>query len=313
LVSTIHRVFDMSLTRGPLVPASRVNELQMGKESGTVVKRGKIITVFGAKGGVGASTIAVNLAISLVDAKTRVCLVDADLQFGDTAVLLNLQAQRHIADLIQHLDELDADYLNTVLTAHPSGLKALLAPPRPEMAELVTAEHMKAVLDELKRAFDIVIIDSPTNFNDVNLATLDLSERVLLVTSADIPALKNARLFFDVTEALDYPKDKVVLIVNKFDKRMTNIGLKDIAEAIKHPVTRELPLDLRNCTTSANRGEPLILADRKLALSQAVFALAEQVRQALNLSTPEADEHESPAGARSGHSFGFLGRLLGWT
>ncbi|MEJ2560965.1 MAG: AAA family ATPase, partial [Anaerolineae bacterium] len=171
--------------------------------------------VFSPKRGVGCSTVAINLANALHQAEGRqVALVDSSLQFGDVAVLLNLQASRTIADLAPHIDELDQELLDHVLLAHHSGIKALLAPPRPEMADLVAPGVLNTILEKLRRLYDYIVIDTPSTLADLTLTVLDVADRIILITTPDIPAIKNAKLFFEVTEALEYPSGKTILVLN---------------------------------------------------------------------------------------------------
>jgi len=203
----------------------------------------------------------------------QVALVDGSLQFGDVAVLLNLQATRTIADLAPHVEELDQEMLNSVLMPHSSGIKALLAPPRPEMADLIAPGVMNAVLNKLRFLYNYVIVDTWSSLHDITLTILDAADRIILITTPDIPSIYNTKLFFEVTEALEYPTGKAILVLNKADRR-TNIRAEDIQASIKYPVSSQLPLDERVATTAANQGVPYMLSEREGPLAQATTALA---------------------------------------
>jgi len=308
LVNSIRRVYELGLSR-----RMSMEQMEMGGEARPrapkkVVPKGKLITVFSPKGGTGRSTIAVNLAMALQSmGDHKVGLVDASLQFGDLAVLLNLQPAHSIADLVPQIKELDLDMMTSVLTPHSSGVKALLAPGRPELADLVTPEHIKAILEQMLAIFDYVVVDTWPSLHDFMLNILDMSDRVLLVATPDIPAIKNARLFFEVTDALQYPEEKTSLVINMADKKGA-IGRRDIEASIKHPVALCLPTDERNVLKAANEGIPLVVSNKKSPLAQAINELAVHVLEGFTLATePEgADEAVSAPQQRTG----IFGRLF---
>ena len=282
LVSTIRRVHRMGQSRAASIsaaPAAAQAQSQAGRGSVfTPVSSkhaGVIIVVFGPKVGIGTTAIATNLAVALQQRPdTKVVLVDASLQFGDIGVLLNLQPSRNITDLSQSMDDFDPDSLNTVTLAHTSGIKALLAPPRPEMADLVLPDHIKRILAELCNLYDYVIVDTPTAINDMILTVLDLADRIMLIATPDIPAIKNARLFFEITDALNYPTNKIMLVLNKMDKR-SGITAQMIEDNIRHPVAAQIPLDEVVVLNSINRGVPFMMDARTKPIALALQQLAE--------------------------------------
>ena len=282
LVSTIRRVHRMGQSRAAsisAVPVAAQSQSQAGRGGvSTPVSSkhaGVIIVVFGPKGGIGTTAIATNLAVALQQRPdTKVVLVDASLQFGDIGVLLNLQPSRNITDLSQSMDDFDPDSLNTVTLAHTSGIKALLAPPRPEMADLVLPDHIKRILAELCNLYDYVVVDTPTAINDMILTVLDLADRIMLIATPDIPAIKNARLFFEITDALNYPTNKIMLVLNKMDKR-SGITAQMIEDNIRHPVAAQIPLDEVVVLNSINRGVPFMMDARTKPIALALQQLAE--------------------------------------
>ena len=145
--------------------------------------QGKIIFLYSGKGGVGKSLIAVNLAVSMAkETRARVALVDLDLQFGDIAMLLNLDASHGISDLIENIDHLDHAFIQEIMVDGPLGLKLLLAPVRPELADLVMVDHVWRILSELRDMFDYIVVDSNGNLDDINLELIDLAHRIVVVT-----------------------------------------------------------------------------------------------------------------------------------
>jgi len=281
LISTIRRVHKTGLLRAQTAPqpGSMIPGGMPG--SGGPIrpkKEGRVVAVFGTKGGIGTSMIAVNLAISLSRNDHKVAMLDASLHFGDVGVLLNLQAARSIADIVHVIADLDAELIESMLTPHVSGIRALLAPGRPEMAELITAEHLKSILVEMRGMFDFVVVDTTRSLKDDILAVLDIADRIVLLGTADIPSIKNARAFFEIADALSYTAEKIVFVLNKVDRR-TVISAKDIETHIKHPVAAQLPLDEATAVSSVNKGVPFV-ADpraRTTALAQAVFQLSDRL------------------------------------
>jgi pilus assembly protein CpaE len=312
LISTIHRVHKMGLARAaaapPVMPAAPIAGQPMAGSLG--YRQGKVVAIFGTKGGIGTSVIAINLAVALTRHDRKVALVDASLHFGDVGVLLNLQATRSIADVSKVISDLDAELIETMLTPHSSGVKALLAPGRPELAELVSAEHLKAVLTEMRSMFDYVIVDTARTLKDEVLAVLDNADRIVLLGTPDIPSIKNARTFFEVAEALAYLPGKTLFVLNKMDRRSL-ISAKEIEAHIKHPVAAQLPVDEVTAVSSINKGVPFVNDPRSksTALAQAVIQLADkliiELQPVEEISAPVAAAETSEDVARKR-----LGRLF---
>jgi pilus assembly protein CpaE len=241
-------------------------------------KGGGVIVVFGPKGGIGPTMLAVNLAVGLQQRPdvNKVIVVDASLQFGDVGVFLNLSPNRNISDLCATIEDFDPDSIDTTALAHASGIRALLAPPRPEMADLVGPEHLKRILEELRKQYDYVVVDTATIINDTILTALDLADRIVLVATPDIPAIKNARLFFEITDALNYPPNKIMLVINKVDRR-SGITAQMIEDNIKHQVVGQIPLDEVLVLNSINRGVPLMVDQRSKPIGQALQQFVDRV------------------------------------
>ena len=282
LVSSIRRVYELGAAQraryqAPAPPVSVTAQRQPLPPE----ELGKVISVFSPKGGTGCSTIATNLAIALqMETEAKVVLVDGSLQFGDAAVLLNLKPVRTIVDLVPHMNELDGELVHSVIVPHSSGIKTLLAPPRPEMADLVVPDHMKRILEELKKTFDFIVVDTWTSLHDLVLTIMDISDRIVLIATPDIPSIKNTKLFFEVTEALGYSPEKVFLTINKVDRR-SGIRAEDIATGIKHPVAATLALDERGAALAANQGAPFVLSAANSPIAQSVVSLAHQLLDTL--------------------------------
>jgi pilus assembly protein CpaE len=294
LISTIRRVHRTAQARISAQPAISPAAPVVGAPMAAVrqpPERGKIIAMFGAKGGIGTSLLAVNLAVALTRGGHRVALVDASLHFGDIAVMLNMQAARSIADVSKVIADLDAELIETMLTPHTSGIKALLAPGRPEMADLVSAEHIKAILNEMRLMFDFIVVDTPRTLKDETLIVLDVADRIVLMGTPDIPSIKNARTFFEIADALKYQSSKIVFVLNKVDRRNV-LSAKDIEQAIKHPIAAQLPMDEPVAVSSVNRGVPLA-TDPRMKSTQ----LAQTINQLADRLVTELEPVEEPTTA----------------
>jgi pilus assembly protein CpaE len=296
LVSTIHRVNRMSQQRAAVMP--QPTTMQVVGPSGKRVSvpipivqqpEGFVVVVFGPKGGVGASIVAVNLAVALQRPDIKVAMIDASLQFGNLDVLLNLHGNRSIADISQTINDLDADLIGSMITPHPSGLKVLLAPARPELADLVQADHMNRIIEEMRAMYDYIVVDTPSILSDLVLTTLDVADRVMLVTTADIPAIKNTKVFFQVIEALGYSADKVMLVLNQVDPR-NPITAKMIEDNLKHKVALQIPVDSDTVARSVRQGLPFVTEARNKPIMQAFIQMADQLIAELKAATEGAVE-----------------------
>ena len=175
-----------------------------------------MITVFSPKGGVGKSTMATGLAGAYAGPlKRHTLLIDLDLQFGDVGIMMGIDPTQTIVDLVTTTGELDPDKLGGYVVHHPSGVDVLAAPLRPEDAELVTEDRIGQLVDVAKAAYDIVVLDTPPHFDATTLAALDRSDRLVLLTTMDIPTVKNAKLALQTLNLLQYPRERIALVVNR--------------------------------------------------------------------------------------------------
>lgn len=305
LVTAIRRVYETRPTHVAAAP-SPMRQVVANNHRQEVVRprEGKIIAVFSPKGGIGCTTIAVNLGVAMAEAGHNTALVDGSLQFGDVAVMLNLKSSTTIIDLVERMNELDYDLVTSVVAKHSSGLQVLMAPSRPEMAELVTEEHIKKLLQALRQMYDFVIIDTASNLNDVNLAMLDVADRIVLVTQQNLPSLKNVSRFYDLSDGLDYPSDKVMLVVNHASNRM-NISIEDINKSLKRQIANIIPED-EGAYSAADQGKPLVSGPRARRPS-AAYSLQQLSQQIVDDLTEEEEETANASAAGSSR----LSRLFG--
>lgn len=244
--------------------------------------QGKVVTVYSPKGGTGTTTLAVNLALALHNEDTRVVLVDANLQYGDVAVFVNEQGKNTILDLAPRVDELDPDVVEEIMLKHEaSGVHILAAPQRPEMAEKISADQFTKVLSYLRQLYAYVVVDTAPILTDITLSAIDASDALVLITTQDIPAIKNARLFLDLLQTLGIDRERVVFAMNKFDKRIA-ITPERVGENLKQEVVAVVPLDERVVIPAVNRGVPFMLDNKAQPAGRGIFSLAEAVRTRLS-------------------------------
>ena len=240
--------------------------------------KGKIVTVYSPKGGTGTTTLAVNLALTLHNEDTRVALVDGNLQFGDIAVFMNEQGKNTIADLSSRADELDPEIVEEVMVKHSaSGVHILAAPSRPEYAEKVSSNQFSKVLEYLRQLYAYVIVDTSSYLTEITLSAIDVSDLIVLVTTQDIPSIKNCRLFLDLLQTMGIGRERILFTMNRFDKRI-NITPERVAENLKQEVSSVIPLDEQTVTKAVNRGIPFVIDSKNQPATRGIFSLAEGVR-----------------------------------
>jgi pilus assembly protein CpaE len=251
---------------------------------------GRVVAVFSPKGGVGRTTVAVNLAVAAAtDLGKKVVLVDASFQFGDVGVLLNLNPKsKSIADLLPQLEANEADAIDVFVIDHSSGVRVLLAPPTPETAELITPAAVRKVIDSLRRNHDLVVVDCTAFFNDTTLAILDIADVILTMLSLEITSIKNMRLFLEVAQQLGYETGKVRLILNRADSAL-GIRVVDVEQSIGRKVDETIVSDGRSVVYALNRGVPFYLSNKEAQVSQDILRLARAVTGERQ-SVPAGDE-----------------------
>ncbi len=280
LASAIVNVSNMEKQKNEARGTQRVTHPEQAEAS-----QGQIMSFFSTKGGVGKTSMAVNLAAHLGHSgKWRVLLLDLNLQFGDVAVFLNMLPKKTIADLTQAGSLQFAD-IKTYLLTHAAGMEVLVAPSRPEYAEYVTPEQVSKILTEARSHFDFIICDNGSSFDEVSLANLDLADQIGLVVTPDIPTLKNIKLSIEVLEGLKYT-DKVNLILNRSGDE-SGIQLKDIEKSLNMPIACHIPSDYRALITALNKGMPFVQAYPQSKASEGIRQMAE-----ILFGVPVDVEHE---------------------
>jgi pilus assembly protein CpaE len=232
---------------------------------------GEIAVVFSPKGGAGKTLVSTNLALALNRCGYHTCLVDLDLEFGDVAVCLRLSPARNIADAAT-LDLSDDASIAALVTGHESRLDCVLAPINPGDADRVPVRVVSELLAQLRTRYDYIVVDTPSQFSEHVLEALDAAHHHVLVTTPEIPALKNTRLTLDMLELLGYDDASRSIVVNRADPKV-GLSTADVQSALRASVDGELPAT-SDVPRSINSGNPLLLEAPQHPFSMAVRELA---------------------------------------
>lgn len=235
----------------------------------------KILTVYGAKGGLGKTTIATNLALTMAKQKKKVCLIDLDLLFGDVHVFLDIEPKETISDLMLEHFSTSIDAVRAFMTVHPSGIHILCAPKTPEYAETVSGDRIQSLLALLRSYYDYIIIDTGVNFSDPTLAALEASTTILFLTGLDVSILKNSKLAMSILESLGQKK-KVRVIINRAVE-INSITVSDVQRIIDAPILARIPSDYLVAVAALNQGQPFVQSAPKSKLTLAIRDIAEKI------------------------------------
>jgi pilus assembly protein CpaE len=277
LTAAIRRVIQLERKKSALLAVAAAAASPPAAGAGTAPRRGEVFLVFSGKGGVGKSVIASNLAVALgMETGGRVALVDLDLQFGDAGVLLNLDHSRSITDLADSTASTDPEFIEDALTDGPEGIRVLLAPSSPELADLITIEHLRTVMQELRRTFDFIVVDTASHLGELNIEAIELASRVIVVTMLSIPAIKDTKLTLRVLESLNVDADRILLALNCSDAR-SGLNKEAVEGNLRFPIALQIPHDPRVVDSSVNRGTPFVAANPETEISRSIRELVSQL------------------------------------
>jgi pilus assembly protein CpaE len=238
---------------------------------------GELIALFGAKGGIGKSTLAVNLTLALAkETAQRVVVVDLDLQLGDVALMLNFLPRESIADAIAAGDRLGPDLIQSLVYEDKSGVRVMPAPRKPEETGHTTPEEIDRVLEGLVRSFDYVVADTSPSLSDVNLAVLERATLIMLMTTPQLPSLKRTKIALElILGEWKFPPERVKLVVN-YSHPQNGIVTADVDAALGHPIYWTVPYD-REVSHGITSGRPLVEINPKSPYSRSVVELAQKI------------------------------------
>ena len=281
LQSAIKRSAHLAATLREGTPSSSGSIPVLAEQPAT---RGRVVTVFSAKGGCGKTTLVTNLAAVLADrGRRQVCIVDLDLAFGDVAIAMQLFPAHTIADAVPLNGAIDTTAVAAMLTHHSAGLSAIVSPTEPSAAETIHATLISHLLGVLRNDFDYVIVDTPPNFDDQVLAALDVSDLIALIVTPDVPALKNLKITLETLIELSYSRDKFRLVLNRSDAKV-GISHAEVEKTAGLTLAAAIPSS-RDVPATINRGVPIVQDDPKHPVSQAIRRFAEREVISLGLSS----------------------------
>jgi pilus assembly protein CpaE len=267
LLSTLRRVRDLEARRA----RPRAPEAAQTAEGSQPLR---VVSVYGPRGGVGTSTLALNLAVGLFEATgQRVLLLEGKLGFSHLGLMLNLRTRNTLAELLPHAHHLEENLVREVVVEHASGMHVLLAPSSLEVAQGVRPEALFSVVDGIRPFFDYVVIDAGSALTENAVTLLDLADRVLLVATPDLAALHDTSRFIQVSRSLAYAPGKVLTVLNRTGQ-VGSLRVKDIENALHHEVFARIPDDGPNALRSLNRGLPLLRRYPRSAASRGIIGLA---------------------------------------
>lgn len=276
-------------------------EEYVARQASAPRKRGRVIAVYSNKGGCGTSFIAANLALALPGPTV---LVDLNFQTGDLGFFFQIEPKFSIVDLNEHLDRMDEELLAGLLAHYGTHLSLLPAPTDVDAALDIRADHVVSAIDLLRNARDFVVLDLPHTFDEITLAALDQADEILVVTTLDIMTVRNAQRVLSVFDRLDYPREKVRAVVNRWSKSDLDVGQSQIEKLFGKQSVTMIPNDYRAAVTSINLGQPLVGARKANPVGQEIKRLANTLAAGSNLkSIPRPDSVASGTTKRRDASF----------
>jgi pilus assembly protein CpaE len=240
----------------------------------------KILSVFSPRGGVGTSTVAINLALSLhSQIESRVLLFEGKQLFGHLGLMLNIRAHNDLTDLIPHAGALDAGLVKDVVTQHASGIDVLLSPSDVQAGQGVRPEDLLNILRGIRNMYDFIIIDAGSHLNENTVTLMDLSDKILLITTPDLAALHDVSRFINVvSRTLSYPPEKLLTILNR-SNMMGGVKSKEIEIALHHSIFAQIPEDETKVLRSLNRGVPLLFHYPRSPVSRSIRQVAKTLAE----------------------------------
>ncbi len=236
-------------------------------------KKGHVITIISAKGGSGKTVLATNVALVLNRiADAKVCLVDADLQFGDVCLVLQMEPRFTMVNAAHELHQLDSEMLDSLLTEHPSGLKVLAAPLEPAFADDITTAGLMQMIDILQETYDYIVVDTASLLDELMLSLIEKSDDILMMVDMDLPSVKNAKLALETLRLLKFSTANVHLVMNRSNSK-ARLDNKEIEGALKMQISAAVPSDAI-VAASVNEGRAVVETDPKSKVAKGFESVA---------------------------------------
>ncbi len=287
LLSSIRQAYELVLQRRAEMPKTAI------PEQAESIRRADIIAVFSPKGGVGCTTVAINLAVALrAMSEKPVTLLDADLRFGDIDTALNISSASSIGSLVSQLDDMDDQLLDRSLITHKSGVRVVVAPPHLDMADSIRPEHLKKLLARLSELDEgYIVVDAWSSLDDCTLTILDNCQQLIVLTTPQVTAMRDVHRFLEVLDLLGYNRSQTLLVLNHCYHR-SEARVKDLERALGFPIVQEIEYAPNHVTASLNRGVPLVQEYRDSPAARSIRQLAERIidSSSAGVSSDEEDE-----------------------
>lgn len=267
----------MSSKEEPSMPTEEMSQEEKRKQ-----KRGEMIVVCSAKGGVGKTVLSVNLAVALSKKNIKISLLDGDFQFGDVSLAMDLHPTFSIKDIVEDIESLDEYTLASYLIHHDSGVRILAAPDRPEYADLITPKVTDKVCDLLLEKHDFLIVDTGVGFQENSLYLVEKADQILVVTNLEMSTLKNTKLMMETLETLGL-QHKIQVVINRSTMESV-IQATDVPEILGEESPIYIPNQFQMVSQSLNVGIPFVINQGKADLSKSVFKMAEQLSSRREIS-----------------------------
>lgn len=242
---------------------------------------GKIIVVYSPKGGTGTTMLASNLAVCLKNNDNAVAIVDANFLYGDVGVFMNEHTKNTVFDLIDRANELDSDIMQDVMTINKqTGIHLLAAPNQPELVDVGFGDPFSKILRFMKQIYNYVIVDTTSYLTEVTQSCLDAADLIVLITTQDIPAIKNTNQFLSIADASKIERKRILLVMNRYDKRIA-ISPDRVGASLKQPIVAAIPFEEKFVQNSINRGMPFMVDNKTIPVSKSIQQLSDLVKKTI--------------------------------
>jgi pilus assembly protein CpaE len=317
----IRSVYDMLASERKRRQAMAQGQLMSFEQEEPTDKQGNraghIFVCYGSKGGAGTTTVATNLASGLMRSDVKVLLVDADMQFGDVGVFLNVKAQSTIVDIIENVDDMDVDLFENIVVEHGSGLKVLLGPNRPEMAENIYAnpKNVAEIIQQIRYYYDFIVIDTASRLDELTVSLCDIATNILLILPPTLPAVRGVRFTLDLFDQIyEDSEERIRLVITQVQEERrggrVSLAQDSIKNYLKRDIYASIPHDERALLQAINKGTPLIAAERNSnnPVVQELLSIADRLRKEYLGADEETDDTEADQKNMGGLAGLFRGR-----
>ncbi|MFN2451569.1 MAG: P-loop NTPase, partial [Candidatus Dormibacteria bacterium] len=253
-------------------PIQEVVPRRPGRRSGR--RASELFVVFAGKGGVGKSVVSTNLSAALAKDGARVAIIDLDLQFGDVGVMLGVEHPHTIEELVPLGDQMETEFLEEILGTGPEGVRVLLAPTSPELADLVTAGTLRAIIRELSKSYDYIVIDAAAHLEERTLEVIEMADHIVVVTAFNVTAVKDTKITLKLLQSLGIDREKIAVILNQ-TRAKTNFTREEVEDSLRFRIVTQLPFDPRIVDEAVDHGKPFVLTEPRSEITRQFRALVD--------------------------------------